>query len=298
MSGLVTLSTGGIYGAVAGLYVRPSESGIGMMTNSWQYAIPGGVQSRSKPFDPGHKWQGYYTVGYDLPMSANSIEVNYLHLTNETHDFDSIADGPATFGSIFFPNIVFPVPAGFSSDARLRYKLNQVDLKLGRKYTDVTGRFSIKPSLGARYADLQHKLTFIQPGRVLSKFDGAGPLLSLDTGYSLIYGIGLVGHFDYGLLVGQINSSSLLGFSGTNFSFTSPKRDRIINSVDGKLGLDYNYMFSNASNLNLEVGYQVNEYLNAFDIIRGDIAPAQKIAGIESTSFGFQGPYISLIFHA
>ncbi|KTD22772.1 major outer membrane protein [Legionella lansingensis] len=292
---------GGFYISGAALYVRPSETGIGLATDSWQYALPGGnVRSVSKPFDPEHEWEGSVTLGYDFPMTANHIEMSYLRLDNNTHVVNDTEDAPISFSSIFFPNILIPLTPGaiLVSDTQLHYELNQVDLKVGRLYRDTAGNFNIRPSLGARYISLDHHQTFITSGNVISEYDGVGPLFSLEGRYGLSKGFGLVGYFDYALIVGQINAHSHVTVLGTDFSFTSPKRDRIVNNLTGKLGINYHYIFTNLSTLTLEAGYQVSEYINAMDMIRGDIGVRQKIAGLETTSFGFRGPYVSLSWHA
>lgn len=290
-------SPGGFYIGGTALYIRPSETGIGMVTDSWQYTAPNGIQSLSKPFDPEHKWAGSVRIGYDIPMSANNVELSYLHLNNDTHAINDATSGPVSFGSVFFPNVLVPIAPGgiFVSNAHLRYKLDQVDLKAGRKYTDMNGGFAVHPSLGLRYANLQHRLSFVAPGNVVSDFDGVGPMLSVDGEYGLPYGFGLVGYFDYAPIVGQSQAHSYV----YTFSFASPKRDRIVHSVTTKLGINYAYNFSNTLSAILEAGYQVNEYINAFDIIRGNInfAGDQRITGLETTSFGFRGPYLSLTVH-
>lgn len=293
-------SPGGFYIAGTALYVRPSETGLGMVTDSWQYAVPGGIRSVSKPFDPDHEWEGAAKIGYDFPMSANTIELSYLRLDNDTHAINDTSDAPISFGSYFFPNVLLPILPGqpFVSDAHLHYELDQVDLKLSRLYRDTSANFSIRPSLGIRYVTLDHSLTFIAPGNVISEYEGGGPLFSLDGRYEFFDGFGLIGYFDYGLLVGQINSHSHVTLGGVDFSFTSPDRDRIVNSITGKIGFDYNYIFANSSRLIIEAGYQINEYFNSMDMIRGEIAPAQKLVGIETTSFAFRGLYVSVGWHA
>lgn len=289
---------GGVYAGITGYYVKPSETGIGMVTDSWLYGNTGNFTAISKPFNPVHKWAGNVKLGYNLPMSANNIEANYLFLNNKTHAFNDFSDGSIGFGSILFPDAAFPPTPGFVSDASLTYKVNQIDLKAGRKYSDVSGVFSIKPSLGLRYAELKHTLTFTAPGNMISTYNGAGPMLSIDGTYTLGHGFGLVGYFDYGLLVGTINAHSFVSLLGTNFNFSWPKRDRIVNSLSGKLGVDYSHNFASSSNVTLEAGYQINEYINSMDTIRGTVPLAQgviqRINGYETNSFGFRGPYISL----
>ncbi|MCW8449785.1 Lpg1974 family pore-forming outer membrane protein [Legionella quinlivanii] len=291
---------GGFYLGGTAYYVKPSETGIGMVTDSWLFTSPGGFTARSKPFNPPHRWAGNVKLGYDFPMSANNIEANYLFLENKTHATNDFSNGSIGFGSILFPDATVPPSFGFVSDAQLKYEVDQVDLKVGRKYTDVNHNFSIRPSVGVRYAELKHSLTFAAPGNMISKYDGAGPMVSIEGNYMLAYGVGLVGYFDYGLLAGQSQTNSYVSLAGTNFGFSWPKQDRVVSSITARVGANYSYAFSNAANLTLEAGYQVNEFLNAMDTIRGTIAfdGIQRINGLETNDFGFRGPYISLTVHA
>lgn len=289
---------GGFYAGVTGYYVKPSETGLGLVTDSWLY----GTSAISKPFDPDHEWAGSVKLGYNLPSSANNIEVNYLFLDNKTHAINDFSDGSIGFGSILFPDAAFPPTPGFVSDAYLTYKVNQVDLKAGRKYSDMSSKFDLRPSIGVRYVELEHKLTFAAPGNMISYFNGAGPMISIDGTYKFGYGFGLVGYFDYGLIVGQIDASSFVQLLGTNFVYSWPKRDCIVNSVTGKLGIDYSHSLGNSSTIVVEAGYQVNEYFNSMDTIRGTlpltVGAIQRINGYETNSFGFRGPYISLNVYA
>ncbi|KTD61147.1 Lpg1974 family pore-forming outer membrane protein [Legionella spiritensis] len=291
---------GGFYAGVTGYYVRPSETGIGQVTDSWLYAGQASFTARSKPFDPEHDWAGSVKVGYNFPESANNVEISYLFLDNTTHAVNDFSDGSIGFGSILFPDAVIPPTPGFVSDAYLKYEVNQVDLKVGRKYSDVSGNFFIRPSIGVRYAELKHQLTFAAPGNMISKFDGAGPMLSLDGNYTLGQGFGLVGYFDYALIVGKIDSHSFVNLAGVDFNFVWPKNDRIVNSLTGKLGIDYSHTFANDTNVVVEAGFQVNEYIDSMDTIRGTLAfgSIQRVGGKETNSFGFRGPYISLTAYA
>lgn len=294
-------SAGGLYATGTGYYVQPSETGIGLVTDSWLFVVPGGTQAESRPFDPDYQWAGSIAVGYDIPMSANNIEVSYLYLNNKTHAVNSFANGSILFGSVLFPDAALPPSPGFVSDAYLTYRVDQADIKAGRKYSDTSGVFTIRPSLGVRYAQIKHNLSFAAPGHVNSKFSGAGPMLSLDGHYALGYGFGLLGYFDYALMAGSIQSDSAV-FLGSNFSFTWPKRNRVVNSITGKIGLDYTHSLWNASTWTAAVGYQINEYLSSMDTIRGftgvsTLGP-QRIAGNETNNFSFQGLFLSLTLHA
>lgn len=291
---------GGIYAGVSGYYVRPAETGLGLVTDSWLVANPGGFTAESKPFTPKFKWQGSVKLGYDFPLSANNIEASYFHLSNNTHAVNTFeSTGSIGFGSVLFPDAIIPPTSGFVSDALLKYTVDQVDLKVGRKYTDISGGFSLRPSLGVRYAELDHSLTFAAPGSLISEYQGVGPLLSLDANYKLGHGFGLVGYFDYALLMGNISSNSYINLGGVNFGFSWPSGERVVNSLTGRLGVDYSHIFASASQVTIEAGYQASEYLNAMDTIRGFIVDGgiQHIAGHETNSFSFRGPYASLTVH-
>lgn len=256
--------------------------------------------SRSKPVQPHHKFAGRIVLGYDFANSANNIEANYFVLRNKTHAINDFSDGSDYFGSVLFPDATIPPTPGFVSNAYLRYEIHQADLKAGRKYSDATQSFSIHPSAGVRYAEIEHKLTFAAPGNMISEFNGVGPLFSVDANYGLGHGFGLVGYFDYAFIVGQIHSHSYVVVQNFSHMFTWPKNDRIVNSITGKLGVDYSHVFSNTARATLEAGYQVGTYQNAMDTLRGYLFNPgfQHIAGKETNSFSYRGPYLSLAIHA
>lgn len=293
---------GGFYLGMTGIYGQPAETGLGLAMDSWLYNTATGTEARGKPFEPNYKWLGDAKVGYDIPGTANNAEIHYLFLNNGTHRYSDFADGSIGFGSIFFPDFSFPLMPDYISDALLIYKLNQVDGKVGRKYSDVSGVYYLRPSVGIRWAELTHSLVFAAPGEMIGRFRGTGPLFSLEGRYGLPWGLGLTGYFDYAFLIGQANSHSSLAIDGLGeFGFFWPKRNRVVNAVSGKIGLDYVYTYYDIGYFTLEGGYQVNEYFNALDTIRGTLGGVdgiQRINAIETNSFSFQGPYISLSWHA
>ncbi|STX55621.1 major outer membrane protein [Legionella beliardensis] len=293
------LSPGGFYASGTGYYIQPSETGLGLFTDSWQYSTPGGVYSRSKPFNPDYEWEWAVKLGYDLPNSANSIEVRYFRLDNHTHAINDTSDGPISFGSAFFPDTSLEFEPGdtFVSDAHLTYKLDQADLVFGRSYAEVFKRYTFRPKVGVRYLDFEHRLTFAAPGYVISKFDGAGPLLGVDGRYALTENFGLVGNFEYAAIVGEIDSRNFLTL-GQSVTYRSPKQDRVINNIVAKVGLDFAYPIGNGLLLAIEGGYEVGQYFNSSDIIQANFSTGPRIVSIETNHFSYQGPYATLTIHA
>lgn len=294
-------SPGGFYASGTALYVRPSETGLGMFTDSWQYSVSGGTLSQSKPFDVSHDWAGAGTIGYDFADSANSIEGTYFGLRSSTNAYNTSGDngGATSFGSVFFPDVTLPNPPFFViSDANLKYKLDQADLKVARLYTEGSGRFTFRPKAGVRFLKLEHRLVFKAPGNVISSYKGAGLLFGLDSRYSVYNHFGLVANVEYAYIAGLLTSHSYLNLAAYE-TYNSPKRDRIVSNFVGKLGVDYRCVFGNGMLTTLEAGYQINQYTNAMDTIRGNVLPGgTKIVDISTNSFGFRGPYLTLAVHA
>ncbi|WP_185967299.1 Lpg1974 family pore-forming outer membrane protein [Legionella israelensis] len=297
----------GLYGSITGSWLRPSETDIGMVTDSWQFTRPdGSTLDEDRPVEPDHEFEGSFTIGYDFENSANSIEFNYYHLNNSTRAVNSARNNETLFTSYFFPGGTFPplsIP-GFVSDATLTYKVDQADLKLARKYTQFNRGFSLRPALGVRYAELKHDFTFKAPGYVRSEFSGIGPMFSLDGSYNLGYGFHLLGYIDSSLLVGDTDANSFLGFNGTAF-FKKPDNERVVTTLTGRIGVDYTYAIRNQMSIAAEVGYQVSEYFNPFDLLRGNVTftPNNVLVGagindIITTNFSISGPYVKIGVHA
>lgn len=295
-------SLNGIYGSVTGSWLRPTETDIGMVTDSWQFTNNGATLDEDRPVKTSHEFEGGFTIGYDFNDSANNIEFNYYHLNNDTRTVNTPGNGETLFTSYFFPGATFPPGPDFVSDATLSYKIQQGDIKVGRQYGQCNGAFSIRPSIGIRYAELTHDLTFTAPGFVRSKFKGAGPLFSVDGQYNLAYGFKLVGYVDTAFLVGETDANSNLSFGGSA-SFRTPEKDRLVTNLNGRIGLAYNHVFANQMHMSLEGGYQASQYFNPFDLLRGNVTFTPALAGVGiadiiTTDLGVRGPYIKVGVHA
>lgn len=130
-----------------------------------------------------------------------------------------------------------------------------------------------------------------------SKYWGAGPLLGFDLIYNLYKGFLLVGELDAALLMGAVKSSSALTFGVTN-EFQSLSNYRIASNFEGRLGLAYDYSYGcRASSVRIEAGYEINQYIDPFDMIVGFVAPIQRISDLATTDFGYSGPYVRLMWH-
>jgi len=288
--------SGGPYIGVTGLYVVPSETGLGDFTDSWQYADATSVTSLSKPSKARYKGAVGVLFGYDIPCTANNLEVEYVHVDNSKHNVNG-SEGAFSFGSVFF-NLVVDNPAaiGLVSDAHLNYSLNQVDVRLGHRFIGACNRLILNPSFGFRYTNLRHDLTFLV-GNVKSTYRGIGPLLALNAQYSLWKKLWLAARFDSSVLMGRGNAHSILRGFGPDAKFVSPNRDRVIYTFGGRIGLAYDFCLC-GSRLDLELGYQANIYVGPFDTLTGLVTPptalGQRIHSIDTNNFAYSGPYLTL----
>lgn len=198
---------GGFYIGLSGLSLRPTETNLGQANDSWQFLEsddPADLVFRAddKLNRPSQKWAWEAIAGYDFPCTSYNIEARYLHLSNKTHAVTTTDDGdPVSFSSITITNFILPIddPTTTSilflkSDSNLRYTTDQFDIKVGKQFLDPCGPFKLQASLGARYANLDHQLTFNSPitlavvvdditivadgtslGAYKSRFKGIGP---------------------------------------------------------------------------------------------------------------------------
>lgn len=310
---------GGFSLGVTGSWLRASSTGTGQNDLILGRADDTGIVTESflHRFEPDHEWQWGFNVGYDFPCSSYNLELDYFHIDSKDHRNSGFDDGFDSIASFFVTNLNFPigvpgdvgvltpiVVVDYDVHSELKFKFDQVDLKFGRQYNDVCGYFTIKPSIGVRYAKIDDHYHARFDGSIVdaiapvspfidttifinnhSEFDGIGPLVSLDARYGFCGGFGIVGHFDAALLAGEVDShlnthsdiftldgldGDVLATDANDTSFHTPDTDRLVTSFTGKVGVDYSYCFCNKSSLTFEIGYQASKYYDAIDFLRGE----------------------------
>lgn len=311
------------------------------------------VSSKVARFDFDHEWIWGANFGYHLPCSASSLQLDYFHLQDNDHQFYTVKDNYDSVTSFWVPSLSLPVGSitdvdqlnpiiilDYKIPASLQVKLDQADIKLARLYQSSCSGFQIQPAFGVRYgklntsshADFASRLyDDIAPVSPLvnllinindrSKFNGIGPLVSLDARYSVCGCLGLFGHVDSSILLGTVSSelatdlagSALAGDNSVISTFAQSKvwqvnsSERLVTTVSGRVGLDYYYSFWNCTVLTVEVGYQVAHYCNAIQLLRGelqlpaDLTPevadtATRILDNPTASFTFNGPYLNVTY--
>lgn len=341
------LSGGFVIGAT-GFYLQPTDSNgdldyasANVNNNSVSGATSFFNNVNLHNVEPGYDWGWGVNVGYIFPNTGNDVNLSYFRFDSKDTASTSVAgfNGlPPSSGSA--GNFILPVgltPANGDSyqnaNARVDYDLDQVDLTAGQ-YINVGCRLTLHPFAGLRWAQLDRKLTenYFAPGSTSgtagtvtignngtlalnekSDFEGIGPIAGLDATYYVDQGFGVVGHFDTGLLVGNVDSQTteaMVGLNTTvvgsatpastfNATYKADSNHRLVPVADAKLGLDWTYLFNNTDNsdVTVEAGWQVSHYWNAVDRLTITDGPGAAITGRKTSDFGLSGPYLNVTVH-
>jgi hypothetical protein len=335
----VPLLPGGFVVGATAYYLQPSDS-----NGDLDYAIISGFAaapaffSEIKAVEPEYDWGWGVNVGYIFPGTGNDINASWFHL--DTEETDTVGSLAVPFVG---PGIAFVDPAhvldndlefGNYARGRAEYDIDQVDVT-GGQYINVGCRLILHPNAGVRWTSLDRELkaryaeTFFPAGVTFfddelftkdeSEFSGVGPLAGIDATYYIGWGLGAVAHFDTALLVGDVDDKldalhierdfpTGVVVGSVESELKTDSNRRVVPVLDGKLGLDWTYVFNNTtdSDLTLEVGYQVSNYFNAVDRIEGVVGSVDAAGNFTSalaaahftSDVGLNGPYVNLTFHA
>lgn len=337
-----SLSGGFVIGGT-GFYLQPSDThgdlDYANITNKTT-ANPANTNPNLQNIEPGYDWGWGVNVGYVIPNTGNDINLSYFRFDSKDTASTSVTGFNGAFAQNTNGNFILPVGISVATgdvyqnaSATAEYDLDQVDLTAGQ-YINVGSHLSVHPVAGLRWAQVNRQLTenYSAPGtsgnitqgsstnnlgngtltlNEKSDFEGIGPLLGVDTSYYIGQGVGIVGHFDGALLVGNIDSKTTeamaqlngLAFANPqptfNATYTADSIHRLIPVLDAKLGLDYTYSFNNTDNsdITLEGGWQVNHYWNAIDRLQVVDGSGANVVGRTTSSLVLSGPYLSLVVH-
>ncbi len=275
----------GVNFTLEGLYLQPSNSDLTYSSSTTSSGSADTANSNS--VQPSYALGFGVGLGYVFPQSGNDIQAHWQHFnqstTNTTNETDSSDEGVSAISA--------------SSDTT--FKFDTIDLDVGQ-YLSIGTRLQTRLFAGLRYVNLQNNTTntYTDPVNAIksfsevidSKFQGAGPRIGVDTSYHVKDCFGVVAHLATALLVGRTtDSTNYYGTDGSSLSLEPDNQTRVVPSLDAKLGFNYTVGFKNGtSNMTIEAGYQVTQYVDAIDKIQEN--------GTTTSSVGFNGPYLSLNF--
>lgn len=340
---------GGIVAGISGYYLKNSDSNgdLDYALANVLNASGTPISVAIKNLDSDYSWGWGANLGYIFPNTGNDVNISYFHFDNDDNDstaglFNTLVPISGINYSSLIDFVAIDTITSSSSQIAIKSQqdIDQVDLTFGQ-YINVGCRTILHPNVGVRWGSIDQKLATISTAHLQSgtgervarlsafsaaaeksNYDGIGPVGGLDASYYLGAGFGVVGHFNAALLIGQIDSNndingSFLGvFSGVtivnsvlNASEKTDSTTRIVPAVDGKLGLDYTFVFNNTQNsdLTLEAGWHAANYFNAIDrtIVNFAATPIRMGATLSyapqlqhfTSDLSLNGPYASLTLH-
>lgn len=278
----------GVNLTLEGLYLQPSNSDLA-------YSITpsaGNNTYSTSSVQPDYNFGFGVGLGYVFPESGNDVQAHWQHYNQSTTDTSSNSFSTVDYGTL----------GNGSSDTT--FKFDTIDLDVGQ-YLSIGTRLQTRLFAGLRYVNLQNNTTNtvadVNNGNVVlssvidSKFQGAGPRIGIDTSYHVKDCFGVVAHLATSLLVGRTtDTTNYYTIDGDSLALDPDNQTRVVPSLDAKLGFDYTIGFKNGtSNMTIEAGYQVTEYVDAIDKTQ---IQGNTLINTTTSSVGFNGPYLSLNF--
>ncbi len=253
-----------------------------------------------------HFGYGAY-LGYVYPYTGKDIFLDFSIIDGAR---SNTTDKPF-HGSIWTPLALYDRSIT-AKGVMARYSTNiqQAKLLVGEEIRPGT-RFRFHPSFGAKYAEINRKLStsYLEAAGILedphgntvvrekSEFRGIGPAIQLDGAYFFAPHLGLTAHALTAIIVGTIQSSirvndlqvpPLEAVPPSNTQINLKSTDRTVPNITGKIGLVYEYpLCGSLMKIDLEVGYQFDHFFNAIDIYRstGSVILADSLVTTASTTY-------------
>jgi len=268
---------------VQALYLEPSFTGANYV---------GAVQtaSNSQEYQSANRWGwGFKLEGSYHFNTGNDVNLNWYHLnrSNTIYPVAGFTDFTAdTFAS------------GLSITRKPQW--NAVNLEFGQ-HIDFSQNSNVRVHAGVGYANLQttgSKSTTGAAGTGSSalatsasssmKYNGFGPRMGADLGYTWGNGLSVYGNSAAALFVGSSKFNSTVTYA-TNTAFSgyqSGSATTIVPELEAKLGAMYTYALAQGD-LSLDVGWMWINYFNANQMGTFGNPTVQ-------TDVALQGPYIGL----
>jgi len=233
------------------------------------------VSPRSPTLDPqpgmgqsGLRLEGAY--GWD---TGNDVNINWTHLFERSWGNDTV------------------LIDGLTNHTEVSTAFDAINVEFGQKFL-VGDRATYRLHFGAQFARIQSTHTgtdtaipvdlVVLNQSAKSTYTGGGPRIGVDAAYDIGWGFNLVGHTALALLFGNSKTTIaediiLLDPATANFSSNTT-----VPAIEGKLGVQYDYLTPYNGTLSTELGYQTVSYQGALN------------AAILQSNFSFHGPYIGL----
>lgn len=269
---------------------------------------------------PNDNWGFILDLGYVFPNTANDVRLDWMAFhSNYDNQHNVFGQAGMLTDVVFYPTeeVALLADTDFARAlATINYKLDALDLTFGQ-YLNLFQRLQTRLFTGLRYARIYSEMTTSYTanwdtdtslpiggafnGNITSSFNGLGPMIGTRADLAMGKGLGLAASFDVALLAGNVGLSGnqviteieLDTLTVTRNAFNWGTQGIIAAAFDAKFGLNYQYQFSNGTQLIGELGYQVSQYFDVIKQIDRDFTTSSYIS-TDVTNFDLRGPYLTL----
>lgn len=256
-------SPGGIYASVEFLLLTPRQRGLDFaLVDGQDDVVPVGfLQSLNNKTNPGVRAR----LGYRVPAVGWDVGFAYTFFQS-SDNFTVVA--PVT--GLLYPTVTKP---GLTDEAAIatansRLRICIYDLEVGRTWCDESSQLRLFG--GLRFASVRQGLSAYYDGLladaaavdVSPNFDGAGPLVGVESTWLVGHGFGLFGRGSGALLTGTMRAPFVETNNG-GATVYADLRDRFALTVPVvSLGVGISYQYRG---LFIRAGYEVTNWFGLFE---------------------------------
>lgn len=276
------------------LYLQPTSNIYGV-PYSYNTNNTNNTKGSSISFgiEPSWGWGYQFEAAY-LFHTGNDFNINWYHYrhTNsvETNTPLTLSYNDSTGNS----NTITVDSSSYSVNPQW----DQVNFEFGQQHLYDSKR-SIRIHGGAQYSRVANYSNLNIMGTAITgtippnlsdseksnaAFNGFGPRIGMDLNYAMPNGISIYAKGGVALLAGNSKSNYL----SDNVLSINSSQNRVIPSLDGKLGFNYNYAFRHGE-LNLHMGWLWANYINTLGYLNSFAEEPNT-----TSSFEIQGLYFGL----
>jgi hypothetical protein len=280
-------------------YLAPTMNGLDYVTTE---TLSGTTETYDpENINPNYSWGYFLAFGYMI-SSHYDIQASWQQFNSNQEASTNFA-GPGEAYTSSLTSSAFVAGEVGSAESTEVLDTQSFDATLGQ-YHKLSSMLTARPFVGVKYAQVNDKTTneYASSGAAIpagyqevynSKFSGAGPEVGLDAEYKIVQHFGVTGHLAAAFLVGDLQTSTDISntASGLIDDIDGEKNNRVIPSLDAKLGLNWNSLYAHDSfGIGIEGGYQVAYYFDVVDQVQDTSTGLVH----NYSDVGIMGPYMNL----
>ncbi len=293
------LEPSGLYGRLTSAWLKPSP---GRSDLAFALLREPGKPDKTEAVSTHLTWTAAYEVGYRF-KNHTYLQASYSPITATDSRSISTKNGQ----ELKSLNASGPMDVVFSAArSSVEYDIEQVD-GIGGKQIQLWHPFNIKAYAGVRYLQLKRTTrerfsggwppmaTEAIHNLIKSRFRGVGLLMGVDPLVTFFGALGIVGHVNLALLVGDIyatldqDNTGVMGASSNNLR--SGNRHFILPVVDAKGGVTYTCRLKRKWTFSLEAGYQFIKYYRAVNLMYPTFLTGLSLT---NSNLAWTGPYVTI----